>query len=106
MDDTYRKILPMFPGPEFRPVFMTEVFELTYHGGGGFGYFEVWNMPVPHRRFNLKKINEYLKKVQEIRDQQSQKVTENTDMNKFKIPDFVKEASKDYDFVTKAKPKK
>jgi hypothetical protein len=85
---------------------MTEVFELTYHGGGGFGYFEVWNMPVPHRRFNLKKINEYLKKVQELRDQQSQKVTENTDMNKFKIPDFVKEASKDYDFVTKAKPKK
>lgn len=85
---------------------MTEVFELTYHGGGGFGYFEVWNMPVPHRRFNLKKINEYLKKVQEIRDEQSQKVTESTDMNKFKIPDFVKEASKDYDFVTKAKSKK
>jgi len=85
---------------------MTEVFELTYHGGGGFGYFEVWNMPVPHRRFNLKKINEHLKRVQEMRDQQSQKVTENTDMNKFKIPDFVKEASKDFDFVTKAKPKK
>tara|TARA_R110000868_G_scaffold88724_5_gene247230 strand:- start:7266 stop:7523 length:258 start_codon:yes stop_codon:yes gene_type:complete len=85
---------------------MTEVFELTYHGGGGFGYFEVWNMPVPHRRFNLKKINEHLKRVQEMRDQQSQKVTENTDINKFKIPDFVKEASKDFDFVTKAKPKK
>lgn len=85
---------------------MTEVFELTYHGGGGFGYFEVWNMPVPHRRFNLKKINEYLQKVQEIRDQQNQKVTESTDMNKFKIPDFVKQASKDFDFVTKAKPKK
>jgi hypothetical protein len=85
---------------------MTEVFELTYHGGGGFGYFEVWNMPVPHRRFNLKKINEHLKRVQEMRDQQSQKVTENTDMNKFKIPDFVKEASKDFDFVTKAKSKK
>lgn len=85
---------------------MTEVFELTYHGGGGFGYFEVWNMPVPHRRFNLKKINEYLKKVQEIRDEQSQTITENTDMSKFKIPDFVKEASKDFDFVTKVKSKK
>ena len=63
-------------------------------------------MPVPHRRFNLKKINEYLKKVQDIRDQQSQKVTENTDMNKFKIPDHVKEASKNYDFVSKVKSKK
>lgn len=106
MEDTYRKIVPMFPGPEFRPVFMTEVFELTYHGGGGFSWSEVWDMPIPHRRFNLKKINEYLKKVQDIRDEQSQKVTENTDMNKFKIPDFVKDVSKDYDFVTKVKSKK
>jgi hypothetical protein len=84
---------------------MTEVFELTYHGGGGFTYSEVWNMPVIHRRFNLKKIKEYLNKVQEMRDQQNQKVTEKTDMNKFKIPDFVKQASKDYDFVSKVKSK-
>lgn len=106
MDDTYRKILPMFPGPEYRPMFMTEVFELTYHGGGGFGYFEVWNMPVHHRRFNLKKINEYLKRVQEMRDQNQQKVTESTDMSKFKIPEHVKQVSKDYDFVSKVKSKK
>ena len=84
---------------------MTEIFELTYHGGGGFTYSEVWNMPVPHRRFNLKKIKEYLDKVQEMRDQQSQKVSENTNMDKFKIPDFVKETSKDYDFVSKVKSK-
>ncbi len=63
-------------------------------------------MPVSHRRFNLKKINEYLEKVQAIRDEQQQKITENTDMKKFKIPDAVKEASKKYDFVSKAKPNK
>jgi len=85
---------------------MTECFELTYHGGGGFSWSEVWEMPVSQRRFNLKKINEHLKKVQEIRDQQSQKVTENTDMNKFKIPDHVKQVSKDFDFVSKVKHKK
>jgi hypothetical protein len=85
---------------------MTEVFELTYHGGGGFGYFEVWNMPVHHRRFNLKKINEHLKRVQEMRDQNQQKVTESTDMSKFKIPEHVKQVSKDYDFVSKVKSKK
>lgn len=85
---------------------MTEVFELTYHGGGGFGYFEVWNMPVPYRRFNLKKINEYLKKVKDLRDQESNKITESTDMNKFKIPEHVKQVSKDYDFVSKVKSKK
>lgn len=85
---------------------MNEVFELTYHGGGGFSYSEVWNMPIPHRRYNLKKINEYLEKVQEIRDQAQNKVTENTDMKKFKIPDHVKHASKDFSYVTNAKPKK
>lgn len=106
MDDTYRKIVPMFPGPEYRPIFMTECFELTYHGGGGFSWSEVWEMPVVHRRFNLKKIREHLEKVQELRNQQQQVVTEKTDMSKFKIPDHVKQASKDFDFVSKVKPKK
>ena len=69
---------------------MTEVFELTYHGGGGFTYTEVWNMDVPKRRFNLKKINEYLEKVEEVRNKEKQMVTEKTDMSKFKIPDVVK----------------
>ena len=49
---------------------MTEVFELTYHGGGGFTYSEVWNMDVNKRRFNLKKINEYLERVEEARNDQ------------------------------------
>lgn len=106
MDDTYRKIVPMFPGPEYRPIFMTECFELTYHGGGGFSWSEVWDMPVVHRRFNLKKIREHLEKVQEMRDQQQQVVTEKTDMSKFKIPDHVKQVSKDFDFVSKVKSKK
>ena len=38
-----------------------EVHELTYHGGGGFTYSEVYSMPIYLRRFSLKKINEYLK---------------------------------------------
>ena len=63
-------------------------------------------MPVPHRRFNLKKIKEYLKYVQDMREQNQQKVTENTDMSKFQIPEHVKQVSKDYDFVSKVKSKK
>ena len=42
-----------------------EVHELTYHGGGGFTYSEVYNMPIYLRRFSLKKINDYLKAKQE-----------------------------------------
>jgi hypothetical protein len=84
---------------------MTEVFELTYHGGGGFTYSEVWNMDVPKRKFNLKKINEHLEKVQEMRDEQSKKVTEKTDTSKLKIPDYVKSKSEDKVFVSKVKPR-
>jgi len=85
---------------------MTEVFELTYHGGGGFTYTEVWNMDVPKRRFNLKKINEHLDRVQQLREEQSQKVTEKTDMTKFKIPDHVKNLNQDKPFVSKISSKK
>jgi hypothetical protein len=85
---------------------MTEVFELTYHGGGGFTYTEVWNMDVPKRRFNLKKINEHLDKIQQMRDEHEKKVNKNTDANKFKIPDFVNNRSEDNAFVSKVKSKK
>ena len=84
---------------------MTEVFELTYHGGGGFTYTEVWNMDVPKRRFNLKKINEYLEKVDEIRNQHNKKITEKTDPKSIKIPDFAK-PKEEPTFVSKVKTKK
>jgi hypothetical protein len=85
---------------------MTEVFELTYHGGGGFTYSEVWNMDISKRRFNLKKINEYLEKVDGLRNESRNKITEKTDMNKLKIPDFVKPKSEESTFVSKVKTKK
>lgn len=84
---------------------MTECFELTYHGGGGFSWSEVWNMPVTTRRFNLKKINQYLEKVEEIRNQNNQKITEKTDLNKVKIPDFAKPKDEQA-FVSKVKTKR
>ena len=78
---------------------------MTYHGGGGFTYSEVWNMDVPKRRFNLKKINEYLDKVQEMRNQ-NQVITEKSDPKSMKIPDFVNQAPKDKPFVSKVKTRK
>lgn len=85
---------------------MSECFDLVYHGGGGFSWSEVWNMPISHRRFNIKKIKEYLDKLEEIRNQSNQKITENTDMSKFKIPDAVRKASEERAYVTKARTKK
>jgi hypothetical protein len=98
---------PYFPGPEYRAVYMQEIFELVYHGNGGFSWDDVWNMNISHRKFCLKKINEFLGKVEEQRNKQNNILTESTDMNKFKLPDQVKKAmEKKPDFVSKAKPKK
>ncbi len=63
-------------------------------------------MDVPKRRFNLKKINEYLEKVDEVRNKEKQQVTEKTDMSKFKIPDVVKSKLEEPAFVSKVKTKK
>lgn len=85
---------------------MTEVFELTYHGGGGFTYSEVWNMDVPKRRFNLRKINEYLEKVKELREK-NKKIDAQTDPKKLNIPDFVKSQKLEKPtYVSKVKSKK
>jgi hypothetical protein len=84
---------------------MTEVFELTYHGGGGFTYSEVWNMDVNKRRFNLKKINEYIQKVEELKDDQNKKITEKTDPNKINVPEFARSKSEEPTFVSKVKSK-
>jgi hypothetical protein len=84
---------------------MTECFELTYHGGGGFSWSEVWNMPVTTRRFNLKKINQYLEKVEEARNDGQKKITEKTDPNKIKIPEFAKPKDES-EFISKVKTKR
>ena len=107
MDNAQIIWVPLFPGAEYRAIFMTECFELTYHGGGGFSWSEVWDMPIQHRKYNIKKINEYLKKLEDMRDKQNNQITENTDPSKIKIPDAVLQASKEYSYkTTAAKSKK
>ena len=39
--------------------------DLVFHGGGGFQYYDVYNMPVWLRRFHTQKISEYNKKQNE-----------------------------------------
>ena len=36
--------------------------DLVFHGGGGFQYTEVYNMPIWLRTFHINKISEYNKK--------------------------------------------
>lgn len=96
------KIHCLFPGPEYRAIFMTEVFELVYHGGGGFSWSEVWNMPVSHRRFNLKKIYEYIEKVEQMKNEHSNTINAKTDTSKIRPPKFIEDST----FISKVKSKK
>ena len=70
---------------------MNECHDLVYHGNGGFTWFEVWCMPIPHRKFNLNRINDYLEKVQQAQNKNRQVITENTDVKKEIIPKFLSE---------------
>lgn len=86
---------------------MNEVFELAYFGGGGFTYTEVWNMDIPKRRFNLKKIQEHLERVEEAKNQ-NRTITEKSNPKAFSVPDHVKQQYKETPptFVSKVKSKK
>jgi hypothetical protein len=108
MDDNSIKTCPLFPGPAYRPIFFRECFELVYHGGGGFSWSEVWNMPISHRRFNLKSIHEYLEKVEEMKSKNNEKLTDKSDMTSgVKIPDYINKLSqKEPTFTSKVKGKK
>lgn len=44
---------------------MTEIHDLVYHGGGGFIWSEVYDMPITTRRFHIRKINEFNEKQKE-----------------------------------------
>jgi len=51
--------------PAYKPIFMAEVHDLVYHGGGGFIYSEVYNMPIQTRKFHIRKINDHIEKQNE-----------------------------------------
>ena len=39
---------------------MEEVHSLAYHGQGGFPISDVWDLPVPLRRYHIRMINKYI----------------------------------------------
>jgi hypothetical protein len=70
---------------------MNEVFELSFYGGGGFPYSEVWNMDIPKRKYNLSKVTQHYEKIQEKRDEKANVITEKTDIKKTIIPKFLQD---------------
>lgn len=87
---------------------MTEVWELSYFGQGGFPYEQVWDMPVTTRRFFLKKIQKYQEAIQQAREEQQEFITERTDPNsikKIEIPSHLMPKAQEPSYVSKVKTK-
>ena len=76
---------------------MTEIHDLTYHGGGGFIYSEVWQMPIMTRRYHIKKINEFLQKKSEA-EEKAMKGSNTMDAKSYakstNVPDFISKVKK------------
>lgn len=88
---------------------MTEVWELSYFGQGGFPYEQVWEMPITTRRFFLKRINEHVRKLNEARDAENNVITENTDVSKIKkvdLPAHLIPKEPEPSYVSKVKSKR
>ena len=48
--------------PQYRKNIFDQIHDLVYHGGGGFIYSEVYNMPIWLRKFHIHKVSEWNKK--------------------------------------------
>jgi hypothetical protein len=73
---------------------MSEIHDLVYHGGGGFIYSEVWNMPIMTRRYHIRKINDYLEKRAEAEEKAMKGSSSSVDPKSLNVPDFVSKIKK------------
>jgi len=80
---------------EFRKNILTEVHETVFHGGGGYTWSEVYNMPIYLRRFTLFKLKEHFDKVNEAskpKDNKKQNLVDSS--GKINTPQFKAASSK------------
>ena len=47
--------------PEYRKNIFREIHDLVFHGGGGFIYSEVYDMPIWLRRYHISLVNKHFK---------------------------------------------
>jgi hypothetical protein len=64
--------------PEYRKHLHTHIFELVYHGNGGFNFNDVYNMPVWARLFYISKIIEFKQQEKQTHDKEVAKIKSQT----------------------------
>jgi len=82
--------------PDYKLVYMSEIHDLVFHGGGGFIWSEVYEMPIVTRRFHIRKINDFNEKQQEAYDKAQGKAQDFKSSPRPQVhqPDIVTKASK------------
>lgn len=80
---------------EARKNILTEVHEIVFHGGGGYVWSEVYNMPIYLRRFTLAKLKQHFDQVKEAsKPKDSQKQTLVDSSGKVNVKQFKAASSK------------
>lgn len=75
---------------------MDEIHDLVYHGGGGFIYSEVWQMPIMTRRYHIRKINDFLQKKADAEKEtmKGNKIDPKSHSKQVQVPDFISKVKK------------
>jgi hypothetical protein len=71
--------------PSIRLQIFREIHEIVFHGGGGYDWHTIYNMPTWLRKTTFNFINEHFEKINEERDKTENVLTNKTDITTQKI---------------------
>ena len=72
--------------PQYRKHIFDQIHDLVFHGGGGFQYYDVYNMPIWLRTFHTQKISDFNKKQNE--ENENVKKRTNSNSNQLQRPNI------------------
>ena len=64
--------------PQYRRRIFDQVHDLVFHGGGGFQYYDVYNMPIWLRTFHSQKISDFNKKQNDESEKAQKRASSNS----------------------------
>ena len=64
--------------PDYRKHLHSHIFDLIYHGNGGFNFTDVYNFPIWVRKFYINKIIEFKQEEKKAHDKESAKIRSKT----------------------------
>ena len=59
---------------EYRQLLHSQIFDLIFHGNGGFNWSDVYNMPIWLRHFYISKIIEFKKQEKAAHDKEAARI--------------------------------